>query len=652
MSPASGSRGRRRIAFVTAALLPDREMISSFDFFAVLTSEVLRNLQDLYDVIVQVPTSQTVDDAVGSQLKIIRELLERGGQYSGIIITPVEATETASAVVEFLPRLKSTKLVTIDQSLEESKDLFSKAGLSVPLSVVADNKGGGAQAAKALWHYYESFPSNHKPNPPKFLVIEGTGASPERLKGFREWISKKGSAEVEPSGGLQFTRASGYDWFHHRLHTQDDWNEVVGVFACNDELALGICEALDDWLTASPVRPAMHFAIVGFDGIRDVTHQIESSRERWLVNTVKNPINRMAESLKRLIEGLLSGEAAADSVRPVKCELFREPRNQLSWKDMAERRSKWSLALSSKPRPEIVAITMKEEEEDAILRRLPQPELYAGSNRTYKMFKLIRQDKSTVRIALIRPRAQGALHALDTTRDAIEDLNPKLIALVGIGGAKTEEDFGLGDVVVCTELHDFTVAKYIEELGDLSSKPTIEDRGGPMDGEVIDLINIIRGSANELAGWEDVGDQPQVLLSDDMFYSNDPEWTRMTMECMRARFGDQARMRTKPKWRPGPIASDSRLVKDSAIMKLFLDNARDVAAVEMELPGVYIGARRRRHTYPILAIRGISDVVGYKRSAAWTNYACETAAAFFAHLFKMHPAFNPAHGFFASLDLP
>jgi nucleoside phosphorylase len=31
---------------------------------------------------------------------------------------------------------------------------------------------------------------------------------------------------------------------------------------------------------------------------------------------------------------------------------------------------------------------------------------------------------------------------------------------------------------------------------------------------------------------------------------------------------------------------------------------------------------------PLLAIRGISDVVGLKREPGWTAYACHSAAAF------------------------
>ncbi len=64
---------------------------------------------------------------------------------------------------------------------------------------------------------------------------------------------------------------------------------------------------------------------------------------------------------------------------------------------------------------------------------------------------------------------------------------------------------------------------------------------------------------------------------------------------------------------------------------------QNLAVVDMELPGVYMAARRKEKQYPILAIRGISDVIGFKRDNGWTKYACETAAAFFFKLLQVHP---------------
>ncbi len=45
---------------------------------------------------------------------------------------------------------------------------------------------------------------------------------------------------------------------------------------------------------------------------------------------------------------------------------------------------------------------------------------------------------------------------------------------------------------------------------------------------------------------------------------------------------------------------------------------------------------------PVLAVRGISDIVGFKRSPEWTSYACHTAASFLVALLRGYPPISPA----------
>jgi hypothetical protein len=52
----------------------------------------------------------------------------------------------------------------------------------------------------------------------------------------------------------------------------------------------------------------------------------------------------------------------------------------------------------------------------------------------------------------------------------------------------------------------------------------------------------------------------------------------------------------------------------------------------MEVAGVYQAAQHIGQQYPVMAIRGISDIIGFKRDDNWKLYACHTAAAF-AHAF-------------------
>jgi len=66
----------------------------------------------------------------------------------------------------------------------------------------------------------------------------------------------------------------------------------------------------------------------------------------------------------------------------------------------------------------------------------------------------------------------------------------------------------------------------------------------------------------------------------------------------------------------------------------WLQAARDLRAIEMESAGVYRALRER---CPMLAIRGISDLVGLRRSEAWTKYACASAAAFTRAFLRTRP---------------
>jgi len=63
--------------------------------------------------------------------------------------------------------------------------------------------------------------------------------------------------------------------------------------------------------------------------------------------------------------------------------------------------------------------------------------------------------------------------------------------------------------------------------------------------------------------------------------------------------------------------------------------------VEMEAGGAYRAARetRRGHEYRLLCVRGISDVVGFRRESDWTRFACQTAASFVLALIKSDVAF-------------
>lgn len=85
-------------------------------------------------------------------------------------------------------------------------------------------------------------------------------------------------------------------------------------------------------------------------------------------------------------------------------------------------------------------------------------DVYVGPS--HRHFDLRSADAGTgnrYRIAIVRDIEQGTGEAHEAARDLIADLHPQLILVVGIAGGVPSSDFTLGDVVVSTRVHDFTV---------------------------------------------------------------------------------------------------------------------------------------------------------------------------------------------------
>src|SRR6266566_10163367 len=93
-------------------------------------------------------------------------------------------------------------------------------------------------------------------------------------------------------------------------------------------------------------------------------------------------------------------------------------------------------------------------------------------------------------------------------------------------------------------------------------------------------------------------------------------------------FGAEPNRTRLPDFKAGSIASSNHLIRNPLILNQWREIARTILAVEMEAAGVYEAAQGIDRQYPVMAIRGISDIVGLKRDSRWTEYACQTAAAF------------------------
>lgn len=276
-------------------------------------------------------------------------------------------------------------------------------------------------------------------------------------------------------------------------------------------------------------------------------------------------------------------------------------------------------------------ITIREDEFERVLDKLPARRYLVGSGANYE-YSRIAGARSDVRVAVTRSPDQGQTAAQAVAFSLIMDLAPSWIFVVGIAGGFEGAEATLGDVLISHRMHDFSVTAAVE-----GKAPTFQDMGGPMALEVEALVAGLKGRRASLAVWVDeIGmEKPTLSLPPEdnyiemrkSFYSKDASVRLKTSKWLRSRF--PGGVGGAPNFYSAPIVTGNTLLKDTKLAAQWRTHARHASGVEMELGGVCSAARRAGGgKIKVLPIRGISDIVGYARSGAWTEYACRSAAAF------------------------
>jgi nucleoside phosphorylase len=286
-------------------------------------------------------------------------------------------------------------------------------------------------------------------------------------------------------------------------------------------------------------------------------------------------------------------------------------------------------AVSLKGFTQIGIIAIREDEFSAVLERFEGRRHASGRNRFYEHVRVLNNKGHELGIAIGRSPEQGQTAAQAITNDMILDFAPRWIFLVGIAGGFADSDYTLGDVLLSSRVHDFAISAALE-----GGVTQYEQQGGAVSKDVEKLITYLPAIKAELGDWsgeltrrlpkpiERIADAP-----DDSFYG--PDSVRKKVHAsLRANFPPNKTPRD-PIFKVAPMITANTLLKDTALAERWRDSARHAAAVEMELGGAYLAARYGgTGDTRVLAVRGISDIVGYKRSPDWTAFACHSAAAF------------------------
>lgn len=279
-------------------------------------------------------------------------------------------------------------------------------------------------------------------------------------------------------------------------------------------------------------------------------------------------------------------------------------------------------------------LTIREEEYLAVLERLPNPKPVNKPRQIYESAEIPTINGTSLKVALARCLHQGPLEASTVAKHLIEEINPRWIVLVGIAGGFPAFEFSLGDVVLASRYLDFSLTGAVE-----GSEPEQNLSGGAFHPHVEKLLKHLPADRTVLEGWSELPSirhpSPGIDIpehSEDPNLYGDEPWRQKVMESLRHNFGNGTR---SPSFHIGPTGSSGIVLKDTKLASDWKKSARSVVDVETELAGVYSACCGTDSVLPrILAIRGISDIVGYRRGHGWLTYACNSAAAFAMALFE------------------
>ncbi len=186
----------------------------------------------------------TVTDAQNDASQQANQLQNFTSQnVKAIVVNPVDSDAAGPAVKA--ANKAGIPVVAADRGV-------NKAELAT--TVASDNVEGGRLAAKTL---AESLGGKGT-----VVVLQGTAgtsAANERGRGFNEGITAYPGIKVVAQQSADFDRTKGLDVMTNLLQAHSD---VTGVFAQNDEMALGAVKALGD-------KAGTSVKVVGFDGTPD-----------------------------------------------------------------------------------------------------------------------------------------------------------------------------------------------------------------------------------------------------------------------------------------------------------------------------------------------------------------------------------------------
>lgn len=227
-------------------------------------------------------------DNAAKQASDVEDLIQQGVDL--IMINPTDSEAVASAVEA--ANLAGIPVITVDRNAE---------GGEVLAHIASDNVAGGELAAEYL---VELVGKDAKVA--ELEGISGSSAARDRGAGFNKIAAEQ--LDIVAKQTANFNRGEGLTVMENILQGQPD---IQGVFAHNDEMALGALEAIK--------TSGKDIVVIGFDATDDAVQAVEDGT---LAGTVAQKPELIGETAIDIAVKALKGEEVDEFV-PVELELIK-----------------------------------------------------------------------------------------------------------------------------------------------------------------------------------------------------------------------------------------------------------------------------------------------------------------------------------------
>ncbi len=228
---------------------------------------------------VELVVTDAGDDAA-KQTNDVDDLISK--KVSVLIVNPVDSDAIAPAIEDAIAA--GIKVIAVDRAVN---------GVDIDCQIASDNVAGAEMATE----YLKSLVGDGA----KVAELQGTtGASAtiDRGEGFHKVADA--SLEVVASQTANFARADGLTVMENILQSNGD---ITGVFAHNDEMALGAIEAIE--------AVSKDIKVVGFDATDDAVAAVNEGR---MAATVAQQPDKMGATAVETALKLMNGETVEKSI--------------------------------------------------------------------------------------------------------------------------------------------------------------------------------------------------------------------------------------------------------------------------------------------------------------------------------------------------